>query len=242
MAQSKLQGTELTQAYYTLAHHYRDRPDVEVCPDVLVYYRENTQLRVAPDVLVALGVRNDRRRRTYKVWEEGRPPDWVLEVVSKATYKEDTEPDKKQRAYRRMGVREVWLFDPDGEFISPRLQGLHLAGSAYRPLPRIEVPQARLALYSPVLGLQFHARGNTLRIWDPRAGMYLRTLGEAEAELEETEQARQQAERARQQERQARQQAEQARQQAEQARQQERQARLRAEQELEALRQRLLAK
>lgn len=61
----------------------------------------------------------------------------MLEVLSKKTHKEDTEPDRKQRAYSRMGVREVWLFDPDGEFIRPRLQGLHLAGAAYRPLPRI---------------------------------------------------------------------------------------------------------
>ena len=250
MAQSKLQGTELTQAYYTLARHYRDRPDVEVCPDVLVYYREGADFEgsLAPDVMVAFGVRKDRRRRTYKVWQEGRPPDWVLEVVSKKTYREDTEPDRKQRVYSRMGVREVWLFDPDGEFIRPRLQGLHLAGAGYRPLPRIEVPQARLALHSPVLDLQFHARGDTLRIWDPQAGRYLRTIDESEEELEaaeqgwrKAEQARRKAEQGWREEQQARREEQRGRLEAERHLQRERQTRVRAEQELEALRQRLAA-
>ena len=186
MAQSSRQGRELTQAFSVLDHHYSKHPDIEVCPDVLIYYQENTQRCLAPDVFVALGVPKDRDRRTYKVWEEGRPPDWVLEILSASTHQNDLEPDEKQHIYCRMGVREVWLFDPKGEFTHPRLQGLHLAGQAYRPLPQIEAPQASLALFSPVLGLQLHVRDDSLRFWDPRAGQYLLNLAEAEqARLEE---------------------------------------------------------
>ena len=170
LARSARRARGLTQAFTVLDHHFSDHPDVEVCPDVLIYYEEGTQRRLAPDVFVAFRVRKGRDRKTYNIWEEGRPPDWVLEILSASTYEQDLDPDGNQRIYCRMGVREVWLFDPKGEFTHPRLQGLHLAGQAYRPLPEIEVPQVPQALCSPALGLQLHVRDDTLRFWNRRTG------------------------------------------------------------------------
>ena len=53
-----------------------------VSGDLLIYYEEgNPRVAVAPDVFVVFGV-EDRMRMSYKVWEEGKGPDFVLEVAS----------------------------------------------------------------------------------------------------------------------------------------------------------------
>ncbi len=226
MAQNSRQARELTQAYFSLDHHYSEDPDVEVCADLLIYYKKKGPRRhLAPDVFVAFGVRKDVDRKTYNVWEEGKPPDWVLEILSASTSKQDLDPKLKQSIYCRMGVREVWLFDPKGEFTHPRLQGLHLAGQAYRPLPEIKVP---LALYSPVLGLQLHVRDDSLRFWNPRTGQYLLTFAESERERQKAEQSQLNEQ--------------QRRMKAEQSLLTERQLRMKAEWELEELRRRFNAK
>ncbi len=257
MAQNITQARELAQAYFSLDHHYCEDPNVEVCPDMLIYYKKKgPQRSLAPDVFVAFGVRKDSKRKTYNVWEEGKAPDWVLEILSDSTAKKDLDPELKQRIYCRMGVREVWLFDPTGELTHPRLKGLHLAGQAYRPLPEIEVPQVPLALYSPVLGLQLHVRDDSLRFWNPNTGQYLPTFTEALRDRLNDRQLRQKAEQAQQKAEQAQQKAEQAQQTERQLRQKaeqfglnERQlrlkaerSRLKAEQELEELRRRFNAK
>ena len=36
------------------------------------------------DVQVVIGVGREGNRRSFKVWEEGKPPDFVLEVATQA--------------------------------------------------------------------------------------------------------------------------------------------------------------
>ena len=120
MAENTWQAEEIVRAFYTLKKHFSDRPDALVCVDLLVYYEEGKRLSVAPDVFVSFGV-GTGNRMTYKVWEEGKPPDFVLEVLSPKTSKRDQ--DDKQRIYAGMGVRECWLFDPMGGLMQPRLRG-----------------------------------------------------------------------------------------------------------------------
>ena len=84
-------------------------PEALAVADILVYPEEgNPKNRVAPDVLVAFGV-GTHSRSSYKVWEEGKPPDWVLEVASPSTAANDLA--FKRRAYAAMGVPEYWLFE-----------------------------------------------------------------------------------------------------------------------------------
>ena len=60
-----------------------------VSGNLLIYYEKgNTNRSVAPDCFVALGV-EQRRRNTYRVWEEGKVPDVVFEVSSKSTQRDD---------------------------------------------------------------------------------------------------------------------------------------------------------
>ena len=62
----------------------------------------------------------NRHRRTFKVWEECKCPDLVIEVTSRKTRTEDTE--QKLELYRDvLKVREYFLFDPLEEYLEPSL-------------------------------------------------------------------------------------------------------------------------
>src|SRR5687768_15023075 len=98
-----------------------EREDVYVSGNILLYYEEgNPRLRVSPDTLVAFGL-SPGTRRTYKVWEEGKAPDLVIEVTSKGTRNEDRV--KKAALYAQLGVREMWLVDPLREYLGAAFIG-----------------------------------------------------------------------------------------------------------------------
>ena len=142
-------------------------PDALAVADILVYPEEgNPRNRIAPDVLVAFGV-GTHSRSSYLVWEEGKPPDWVLEVASPSTAANDL--DFKRRAYAAMGVPEYWLFDPKGDVFpagQPRLQGLALSDGGYvRLAPRLA--DGLEMIRSGVLGLDLRAEGEFIRMRDP---------------------------------------------------------------------------
>ena len=88
----------------------------------------------------------------YKLWEEGKAPDFVLEVASKSTWREDLGP--KRDIYARLGVKEYWLYDPTGEYFSPVLQGLRLAEGTYVRQLAVPSPDGALTLQSDTLGLE----------------------------------------------------------------------------------------
>ena len=142
-------------------------PEALAVADMLVYPEEgNPRNRIAPDVLVAFGV-GTHGRSSYLVWEEGKPPDWVLEVASPSTAAKDL--DFKRRAYAAMGVPEYWLFDPKGDVFppgQPQLQGLALSDGGYvRLAPRLA--DGLEMIRSGVLGLDLRAEGEFIRMRDP---------------------------------------------------------------------------
>lgn len=95
-----------------LEHHYRDRQDVYVSGNNMMYYVEGDPRKsVSPDVYVVFGIRK-HERRIYKLWEEGKGPDFVLEISSRKTRREDT--GRKHDLYRVLGVQEYFLYDPLG--------------------------------------------------------------------------------------------------------------------------------
>ena len=157
------------------------RPDALVAADILVYPEEgNPDNRIAPDVLVAFGI-GTRSRSTYLTWLEGKPPDWVLEVASPSSARNDLR--EKRRAYAAMGVPEYWLFDPTGDLYprgQPRLRGLALVDGKYEPLEERVEGGLRL-IRSPVLGLDLRAQGGFIRFRDPATGEDVRHHRESEA-------------------------------------------------------------
>lgn len=107
IAQSVAHGVAVRQAAAALDLHFAQRADVLVAMELVVYYqRGQAAAKLQPDVQVVLGVPRAVRRGSYKVWEEGKAPDFVLEVASPSTTHNDAE--HKAREYARIGVREYW--------------------------------------------------------------------------------------------------------------------------------------
>ncbi len=170
LAENDWQLWAILDALSALRDRYRDRPDVYVSGDLLIYYEEgNPRKSVAPDVFVVFGAAN-HKRNVYKLWEEPKAPDFVLEVASRNTWREDL--GRKRALYAELGVREYWLFDPKDEYFDPPLQGLVLREGAYRALLGLMENGTR-TIRSEVLGLDLRAESGELCFRDParRAGI-----------------------------------------------------------------------
>ena len=193
MAENDWQLAVILYAVGALKARFAGRPDVYVSGDLLIYHEEgNPRASVVPDVFVVFGAQS-RLRRVYKLWEEPKAPDFVLEVASPSTWHDDEGP--KRELYERLGVREYFQHDPMGEHLPSRLQGRRLVRGAYEPLPAVPSLDGTLLLYSETLGLELLAdRSGELRFRDPGTGELLLGHEEAEAARQREAAARQLAE------------------------------------------------
>lgn len=166
---------------FALKDFFREDEAVCVATDLLLYYVEgDPRRRVAPDVFVVRGV-GRRSRRIYKLWEEGRPPDVVIELSSRQTWREDLQ--EKWRLYEQLGVREYFIFDPEYDYLDTPLVGYRLdADGRYIAL---EVENQRL--HSETLQLDLVDTGETLRLCDPRTNQFLPTPAEDAAARRQAE-------------------------------------------------------
>ena len=176
IAETDHQRTPLTYAVEALRHHFRDRTDVYVSGNLFIYYREgDPQAVVAPDVFVVVGA-HSADRSIYRLWKEPKGPDFVLEITSRSTRREDQV--SKRELYRSLGVREYWQYDPTDDYLEPPLQGLELVAGDYRPLPARELSDGTRQAASAVLGLELRLSERGLRFRDPRTGRDLPNLAE----------------------------------------------------------------
>ena len=185
MAESDFQLRPFLYAVETLRTYFQARAEVYIAGNLFLYYEEgNPQAVVAPDVFVVIGAEK-RDRPSYKLWEEPKAPDFVLEITSKSTRSEDQ--GAKRGVYAFLGVREYWQYDPTGDYLAPPLQGLRLVGRNYQPLPATTLLDGTLSLHSAVLGLDMRLEHGTLRFSDPATGQKLLTHQEAEQARQEAE-------------------------------------------------------
>lgn len=187
LAESDLQFTPLTETVHVLRQRYRERSDVYVAGNLLLYYRMNdNEVRVAPDVLVVFGV-EDYPRDSYVVWrEDGKTPDFVMEIASPSTYSRDM--TEKRDVYAGLGVTEYWRFDPTGKLFTPALEGDRLVDSKYHAIQVGEDDAGILRGRSEVLELDVCVRPELeLKLYDPSTSEWLRNLDEAEEALAESE-------------------------------------------------------
>jgi Uma2 family endonuclease len=192
MAETEIHLLAMLHLIGALRYFFRQRKDIYVIGNMLFYYRKgDPRARRAPDVMVVKGIDATVRRRSYKLWEEGVPPCFVVEVTSKATQDEDT--INKASLYTALGVREYFLFDPLHEYLNEQLQGYRLVDAGYEPIPLNEDGD----LYSEELDLVFSVKDSLLRIVDPKTGQYIPSLEEAaEIAIHEAQRAEHEAERA----------------------------------------------
>jgi Uma2 family endonuclease len=101
--------------------------------NMFVYFSPN-QLKnegfKGPDVFVTLGLGN-KERKSWVVWEEGKSPDVVIELLSESTAKQD-KTVKKEVYQNQLKVAEYFWFDPH----NPNdFQGFELLRGVYEELP-----------------------------------------------------------------------------------------------------------
>jgi Uma2 family endonuclease len=235
VAETEVHVNELLALWATLRDHFRDDENIYAGANMFVYYeRGNPRGVFSPDVFVTRGVPK-RVRRTFKIWEEGKPPSFVMEVSSDSTWLEDT--GNKKALCARLGVQEYFLFDPLCDYLEPNLQGFTLVDGEYQRI----AAGADGSVFSPVLGLMLRAEGSTLRCYEPATGERLLRFEEApeahrlaEQRWQAAEREREQAEREREQAEREREQAERERAQAERERDAAQRARENAEQRARA--------
>ncbi|MXV85213.1 hypothetical protein F4X88_01745 [Candidatus Poribacteria bacterium] len=81
MAETERHFRELLKNFNRIENHFAHLPDVYVLGDMMMYYEEGDPRKsISPDIFVAFGI-GKKERRIYKIWEEGKPPDFVLEFA-----------------------------------------------------------------------------------------------------------------------------------------------------------------
>jgi Uma2 family endonuclease len=168
LAETEVHLDEIVYLREALQERFRDVPDVYVGCDMCFYYVPGSRtIFVAPDLFVVFGVpklRDGERRRVYRLWEEGRAPQMVIEVTSDSTRDEDQQT--KKALYERLGVQEYFLHDPLDDYLNPRLQGFQLVAGRYKPMD----PGKDGSLTSQSTGLLLKPENEGLRLIDAATG------------------------------------------------------------------------
>ncbi len=184
MAETDRHRKLMTDVIFMLEDYFKHVNDVYVSGNLMMYYEEgNPYKSVAPDVFVVFGV-SKKERRTYRTWEEGRSPDFVLELASKSTYNNDI-TEKKELYASVLGVREYYIYDPGGE-VYPHFQGYRLVDGVYQAIAFVEE-----RLPSVVLGLELGEHNGILSLYDARRSLWIPPpevrVSDAEARAEDAE-------------------------------------------------------
>jgi len=166
-----------------------------------------------------------KEHRSYFVWEFGKPPDLVLEIVSNT---EGDEEGGKKDKYARMRVDYYVIYDPLRQVLPEVVTVYGLRHGVYERQAGARFPLLKLGLV--LWDGTFEGKHDTWLRWTDEDGGLISTSRErAEQEHQRAEQAHQQAEQEHQRAEQAHQQAEQERQRAEQGERLVAQERQRAE-------------
>jgi Uma2 family endonuclease len=167
------------------------------------------QQPLVPDVMLSLGVTvaDDwwaRENRSYFIWELGKAPDVVIEIVSNS---EGDEGGRKLLRYAQWGVPYYVIYDPQLLIQEEELVVYELHVGQYLPRPDYRLPRINLAL--TIWAGVFEDKFDRWLRWCDGEGNLLYTGAElAEQERQRAEQERQRAEQERQRAEQERQRAE----------------------------------
>ena len=180
MAETELHRDLMIDSILTLKARFQDMPAVCVSGNMLMYYvPRDAKKSLAPDVFVTFGIER-KQRRIYRIWEEGKPPDFVLEFSSKGTFENDLGA-KKDLYAEVLGVREYFLYDAERKYLPTPLMGFRLVGTEYVPIR----PEPDGKVFAATLGLSLGLRGDGFGFYDAVAERWLETPMDEAAERAE---------------------------------------------------------
>ncbi len=181
MAETDLHRDEMFDLIAMLKERYKEQSNVYVAGNLLIYYEEGDPgSRFAPDVFVVFGV-HGQRRRVYKLWKEGTAPGVVIEVTSRGTRLEDF--GNKKALCALLGVEEYYLYDPEGEYLSPPIQGFSLWGNEYTRM----TPFPDGSLLSRKMNVRLGLENGLITLVDEESGERLLRPAELENARQEAE-------------------------------------------------------
>ncbi len=140
---------------------------------------------VYPDLMVAFDADPAlyQAQNGYVISEQGKPPDFVLEVASRSTGRRDTV--EKRIRYAELGIPEYWRFDETGQYHGARLAGDLLVDGRYQPIQIDELPDGSLQGHSAVLNVDLRWANGQLHWHDPATGQRIASLeSEREARIQ----------------------------------------------------------
>jgi Uma2 family endonuclease len=120
----------------TLGPWLKNREDGYIGGNMFVYFSANeikTEDFKGPDFFAVLGVPKGERK-SWVVWQEGKSPDVIIELLSESTAKTD-KITKKKIYQEQIRVPEYFWYDP---FDPEDWQGFGLRDGVYEPLERID--------------------------------------------------------------------------------------------------------
>ncbi len=140
---------------------------------------------IVPDAFLSADVKAPedpwpKRNRSYFVWNYGKPPDVVIEVVSN---KEGEELGRKVGIYARIGVPYYVVWDPDQLLESERLHIFALHAGTYQAQSSAWFPNVNIGL-RVWNGVVEDMPADWLR-WCTSTGQVIATGGEAKRQAEE---------------------------------------------------------
>jgi len=151
------------------------------------------QKAIVPDVLLALDVdlMPVEESRAYFVWDYGKPPDLVIEIVSKEPGGEDT---IKLDRYAALGVPYYVIYNPFGFRGERILKSYQRYGMGYLDIANpLLIPELGLGL-TTWEGVYQGCQGKFLRFLDDQGNLLLTAEEKAEQEHQRAEQEHQRAE------------------------------------------------
>ncbi len=183
MAENQYQAIAMTDTFTALRNRFSKGSNFYVASDMFLYYVEgDSRQRLAPDIFVVRNPLSTANRMYWMNWIEGKSPDFVLEVASPSTWRRDA--NEKRIIYADMDVGEYWRFNPSLHLLPQvrTLVGERLINGQYEPIDTYIDESGIWRGYSDVLELELCARTDEqLRLYDPVAKEWLRTLSESEA-------------------------------------------------------------
>ncbi len=175
-----------------LALHFGNPDTTIMFGDVYIASEPTSSQRglFAPDLFIAFNVDPTaaRERNGYVISEQGKPPDFVLEIGSRYTGRRDV--TVKREGYAALGIPEYWRFDDSGgRYHGAPLAGDRLVNGVYQPIPIEQLDAGTYQGYSAALDLFLRWEDGQLGWYDPATGRHIPRFSD-ERERADTERAR----------------------------------------------------